>query len=201
MTLPLFAIFKRKYLFNTLTGCLWMAANFCVYYSIWAMFSTYLQKELGWTPPMVAIPVFWANILVFLASGFWGGVAERGATLAAIILPASIAIFVTPLYLWTTDPLWIIVGLSCRASSAATIRPEPGLSLGTLPDRGPGHGGGLRLPSGRDLGRPGGAVLTYFAVRCRWALRMPMMFGTIVLPAGRSSFAVSPRARRPRARC
>ena len=28
VSLPLFAIFKRKYLFNTLTGCLWMAANF-----------------------------------------------------------------------------------------------------------------------------------------------------------------------------
>src|SRR5690348_18447461 len=46
-SLPLFAIFKRKYLFNTLTGCLWMAANFCVYYAIWAMLGTYLQKELG----------------------------------------------------------------------------------------------------------------------------------------------------------
>ena len=39
-SLPLFAIFKRKYLFNTLTGCLWMAANFCVYYAIWAMLSS-----------------------------------------------------------------------------------------------------------------------------------------------------------------
>src|ERR1700704_5456753 len=36
VSLPLFSIFKPKYLFNTLTGCLWMAANFCVYYSIWA---------------------------------------------------------------------------------------------------------------------------------------------------------------------
>src|ERR1044072_6178508 len=44
VSLPLFAIFKRRYLFNTLTGCLWMAANFCVYYSIWAMLGTYLQK-------------------------------------------------------------------------------------------------------------------------------------------------------------
>jgi hypothetical protein len=52
--LPLFAIFKRQYLWNTLTGCLWMAANFCVYYSIWALVSTYLQKELAWTPAMVA---------------------------------------------------------------------------------------------------------------------------------------------------
>jgi hypothetical protein len=31
VTLPLFAIFKPKYLFNTLTGCVWMGANFGVY--------------------------------------------------------------------------------------------------------------------------------------------------------------------------
>src|SRR5262249_16010965 len=53
---PLFSIFKRGLLFNTLTGCLWMAAAFCVYYSIWALFSTYLQKEMNWTPLMVATP-------------------------------------------------------------------------------------------------------------------------------------------------
>ena len=72
VSLPLFAIFKRKYLFNTFTGCLWMAANFWVYYAIWAMLGTYLQKELGWTPAQVAVPVFWGNIVTFrglLASG------------------------------------------------------------------------------------------------------------------------------------
>ena len=84
VTLPLFAIFKRKYLFNTLTGCLWMAANFCVYYAIWAMLGTYLQKELGWTPAQVAVPVFWGNILTFLACSFWGAVSEtRRAALGA----------------------------------------------------------------------------------------------------------------------
>src|SRR5690242_9096164 len=66
VSLPLFAIFKRKYLFNTLTGCLWMAANFCVYYAIWAMLGTYLQKELHWTPAQVSVPVFWGNIITFL---------------------------------------------------------------------------------------------------------------------------------------
>jgi MFS transporter, SHS family, lactate transporter len=50
VTLPLFAIFKRKYLYNTLTGCAWMASAFCVYYSINALFPTYLQRELHWAP-------------------------------------------------------------------------------------------------------------------------------------------------------
>ena len=39
-----------------------MGANFCVYYAIWAMLGTYLQKELHWTPAQVAVPVFWGNI-------------------------------------------------------------------------------------------------------------------------------------------
>ena len=43
---PLLSIFKRGLLFNTLTACFWIASTFCVYYSIWALFSAYLQKEL-----------------------------------------------------------------------------------------------------------------------------------------------------------
>src|SRR5437762_4196161 len=47
---PLISIFKRGLIWNTINGCLWMASAFCVYYSIWALFSTYLQKDLNWTP-------------------------------------------------------------------------------------------------------------------------------------------------------
>ena len=92
VTLPLFAIFKRKYLWNTFTGCLWMAANFWVYYAIWAMLGTYLQKELGWTPAQVAVPVFWGNILTFLACSFWGGMSERIGRRWALMLPCAISI-------------------------------------------------------------------------------------------------------------
>src|SRR5215216_4902019 len=104
VTLPLFAIFKRKYLFNTLTAGLWMAANFCVYYAVWAMLGTYLTKELGWTPAEVAQPVFWANILTFIASSFWGAVSEKVGRRWALMIPTFISIFIAPLYLSTTDP-------------------------------------------------------------------------------------------------
>ena len=86
---PLFSIFKRGLLFNTLTGCLWMGSAFCVYYSIWALFSTYLQKELNWTPLMVATPLFWANIVVFAGSGLWGLMADKWGRRPAIIVPAT----------------------------------------------------------------------------------------------------------------
>src|SRR5262245_45901961 len=104
---------------NTLTACVWMSAAFCVYYSIWALFSTYLQKELSWTPQMVATPLFWANIVVFLGNSLWGIVADSWGRRWANTVPSIIAIFITPLYLWNTVPLWIIAGFMFRASSVA----------------------------------------------------------------------------------
>ena len=107
---------------------------------------------------MVATPLFWANIVVFAGSGLWGGVADKWGRRPAIIVPCIIAIFVTPLYLWTQDPTWIIAGLHPAGRvRRLDLRPEPELSLRALPDRGARHGVGLRLSSGRDLGRPGGA--------------------------------------------
>ena len=50
---PLFAIFKRQFLGNTLTACWWMASCLVTYYSIWALFATHLQKDLGLGPLMV----------------------------------------------------------------------------------------------------------------------------------------------------
>src|SRR5437870_1804751 len=78
-----------------------MASAFCVYYSIWALFATYLQRELQWTPGMVAVPLFWANIVVFGGNAIWGLVADRWGRKPGIYIPAIIGIFVTPLYLYT----------------------------------------------------------------------------------------------------
>src|ERR1044071_5782223 len=99
VTLPLFTIFKRKYLFNTLTGCAWMASAFCVYYSIWALFPTYLQRELHWSPKDVFVPVFFANLVVFGGNALWGYVSDKWGRRPGIYIPAIIGIFITPLYL------------------------------------------------------------------------------------------------------
>ena len=49
-----------------------MASGFVIYYSIWALFATHLQKDLGLSPAMIATPIAIANLVAFLASGFWG---------------------------------------------------------------------------------------------------------------------------------
>src|SRR5258708_39926370 len=60
---PLISIFKRGVLGNTLTACWWMASAFVVYYSIWALFATHLQKDLGLNPAQVAAPLAFANFV------------------------------------------------------------------------------------------------------------------------------------------
>ena len=65
---PLFSIFKPGVLGNTLTACWWMASGFVTYYSVNALFATHLQKDLHLSPGLVATPVGFANLGVFLAS-------------------------------------------------------------------------------------------------------------------------------------
>src|SRR3954447_22561385 len=65
MRIPLFAIFKRQLIGNTLTACWWMASCMVTYYSIWGLFATHLQKDLGLSPGLIATPVAIANLIGF----------------------------------------------------------------------------------------------------------------------------------------
>jgi MFS transporter, SHS family, lactate transporter len=96
---PLLQIFRLRMLPNTLTACLWMASGFVTYYTVFGLFATHLQKDLGFGPGTVALPIALANVATFLASCFWGFVADRLGRRWAMIIPAVIGIFVTPFYL------------------------------------------------------------------------------------------------------
>src|SRR5260370_33689077 len=54
---PLLQIFKRGLIGNTLTACWWMTSAFVIYYSIWSLFRTHLQKPLNFCPTQAAIPI------------------------------------------------------------------------------------------------------------------------------------------------
>jgi MFS transporter, SHS family, lactate transporter len=178
---PLFSIFKREYLFNTLTACLWMGAAFCVYYSIWALFSAYLQKELNWTPGMVATPLFWANIVVFAGSALWGGVADKWGRRPAIIVPCIIAIFITPLYLWTTDPLWIVFGFILQGVFGGSIYGQnPSYLSERFPTEVRATASGFVYHQGAIWGGLVAPVLSYFAIEQGMGFALPMMVSTIV---------------------
>jgi MFS transporter, SHS family, lactate transporter len=100
---PLLDIFRRRVLANTLTACLWMASGFIIYYSVYGMFATHLQKDLHFAAAAVAMPIALANLVAFLASGFWGVIADVFGRRWAMIIPAAIGLFITPLYLFTTS--------------------------------------------------------------------------------------------------
>src|SRR4029078_5119628 len=97
---PLLDIFRLRMLPNTLMACLWMASGFVIYYSVYGMFATHLQKDLHLSAGMVAMPIAMANLIAFLASGFWGYVADVLGRRWAMITPAAIGAVVTPFYLF-----------------------------------------------------------------------------------------------------
>jgi len=178
---PLLMIFKRKYLYNTLTGCAWMASAFCVYYSIWALFATYLQKELQWTPGQVAVPLFWANIIVFGGNAVWGLVADRWGRKPGIFIPAIIGIFVTPLYLYTKDPLWIVAGFIVQGFFAGAIYGQnPSYLCERFPTEVRATASGFVYHQGAIFGAFIAPVLTYFAIEMKMGFAMPMMISTTI---------------------
>src|SRR6478609_6536754 len=89
---PLIKIFQRGMLSNTLLACWWMASNFVLYYSIWALFATHLQQDLKLTTMGTAVPFMIANILSFLGMSWWGWLADIIGRRWAMIIPAAIAI-------------------------------------------------------------------------------------------------------------
>ena len=124
MRVPLFAIFKRQLIGNTLTACWWMASCMVTYYSIWGLFAMHLQKDLGLSPGLIATPVAIANLIGFLAMGFWGWIGDMLGRRWSMILPAAIGLFVTPIYLLSADPFWIIGGFLLQGLFAGAMYSE-----------------------------------------------------------------------------
>ncbi|HSI01870.1 MAG TPA: MFS transporter [Reyranella sp.] len=179
--LPLFAIFKRKYLWNTLTGCAWMASAFCVYYSIWALFPTYLQRELHWAPKDVFVPVFFANLIVFGGNAVWGLVSDKWGRRPGIYIPAIIGIFVTPLYLFTTDPVWVVAGFILQGFFAGSIYGQnPSYLCERFPTEVRATASGFVYHQGAIFGGFIAPVLSYFANEMHMGYALPMMLSTMI---------------------
>jgi SHS family lactate transporter-like MFS transporter len=175
-----FSIFLPGLFWNTLTACVWMSAAFCVYYSIWALFSTYLQKELSWTPQMVATPLFWANIVVFLGNSLWGIFADKWGRRWAIIVPSVIAIFITPLYLWNSVPLWITAGFIVQGVFGGSIYGQnPSYLSERYPTEVRGAASGFVYHQGAIFGGLIAPALTYLAVDQKMGFAQPMMYSTM----------------------
>jgi SHS family lactate transporter-like MFS transporter len=115
---PLLSIFKPRVLGNTLSACIWMAGGFIAYYAVNSLFATHLQKDLNLSPALVATPIFFANLGVFLATCAWGWWSDRFGRRWAIIIPALLAFPLAPMYLLSTNFLWVALGFIAQGVCA-----------------------------------------------------------------------------------
>jgi MFS transporter, SHS family, lactate transporter len=176
---PLLDIFRLRILGNTLTACLWMASGFVVYYSVYGMFATHLQKDLHLTAAEVAMPIAIANLVAFLASGFWGFVADVLGRRWAMIIPAAIGIFITPLYLFTDSyPLlagaFIVQGLFL----GAIYGQNPSYLSERFPTEVRATASGFCYHQGAIWAGFTGPILAYFAIGQPLGFAVPMLIST-----------------------
>src|SRR4051794_15720856 len=121
MRAPLLAIFRRGLIWNTLNACWWMASGFIVYYSIFGLFATYLTKDLHLSPAMVGLPLILTNAMTFVASFFWGWVADIIGRRWAMIIPGLLGLLIAPIYLITTDYLLITLAFTLQGAFAGAM--------------------------------------------------------------------------------
>ena len=162
---PLFKIFKRGMLGNTLLACWWMASNFVLYYSIWSLFATHLQSDLKLTRDGHGGAVHARQHAGFLGMCFWGWMADSIGRRWAMIIPAAIAIPIAPLYLFTASAFWITVGFGLQgAFGGALFSQLPAYLSERFPTEVRATASAFCYHQGAILGGLVAPVLAFFAV-------------------------------------
>ena len=179
--LPLLEIFRPQHLRNTLTAC-WFVASFqSTYYCVWGLFSSYLQETLRWTAAMVAVPLFWGNVIIVIACGFWGMAADRIGRRAAVIVPGSIGILIAPVYLLSTDPAWILAGFLVQNAFGAVVGAQ---AVSYLAERFPTEiratAAGFAYHAGTMFSGLVLPVLSFLATGEHLGFAIPILVGTIL---------------------
>jgi MFS transporter, SHS family, lactate transporter len=195
---PLFSIFKRGLLGNTLTACWMMASAFVVGYSIGGLFPTYLQRDLHLTPGHVALPVLLQSLMFFLSGSAWGWFADRVGRRWAIILPAILTIPVAPLYLLTTNYTMIVIFFTLQgAFGAGGMHAQyPAYLSERFPTEVRATAGGFVYHQGAIFGGLVGPILAYLATDWQLGFAIPMLIGTTVACVSLVlAMAISPETR------
>jgi len=175
------AIFRPPYLWNTFTASVWMTGQFLVYYSMIAMFASWLQKDLKLSPADVALPNVLHNAVAFFAMGLWGFVADHIGRRLAIMIPAIIGCFIAPLYLNTTDLTWITVGFAMQGAFAGAIYAlQPAYLTERFPTEVRGTASAFCYHFGAIFGGLVPPTITYLAVDRGMGFPQPMLYATII---------------------
>ena len=164
---------------NTITACIWLASGFVVYYSVYGMFATHLQKDLHLTAAETATPIALANLVGFFASGFWGWVADRAGRRWAMIIPAAIGLFITPAYLFTSSYQLIVTAFVVQGAFLGAIYGQnPSYLSERFPTEVRATASGFCYHQGAIWAGFTGPILAYLAEGQPLGFAVPMMIAT-----------------------
>ena len=176
---PLFDIFRLRIIGNTITACIWMASSFVIYYSVYGMFATHLQKDLHLGAAAVALPIAMSNLVSFLSNGAWGYVADVLGRRWAMIIPAAIGIAITPFYLLAESyPMVTGAFIVQGAFLGAIYGQNPSYLSERFPTEVRATAAGFSYHQGAIFGGLTAPVLTYFAVSQPTGFTIPMLIST-----------------------
>jgi len=179
---PLFCIFRRGMIGNTLTACWWMASGFVTYYSVTVLFATHLQVDLHLSPAAIGEVGVAANLVTFLSSIAWGWVADKYGRRASMIIPALIAIPLAPMYLLTNDFSLIWWGFVLQgAAGSGGMQGQMATYLNErFPTEVRATASGFCYHQGAIWGGLVAPIVAYFATAWGLGYAIPMMIGTMV---------------------
>jgi len=181
---PLLSIFKREMLTNTLLACWWMASNFVLYYSLTALFATHLQKDLGMSPALLAVPILLFNLVGFVAMSFWGWWGDRFGRRWAMIIPAALAVPIAPIYLLSSDFTLITIGYVLQGAFGGALYSQlPSYLSERFPTEIRATAAGFCYHQGAIWGGFVPVVLAFCAEHFGVGLVLPMLVGTVVAAA------------------
>jgi SHS family lactate transporter-like MFS transporter len=187
---PLFAIFKRGVLGNTLGACWFMASGFICWYSINSLFAAHLDRDLHMSPALLATPIALANLLAFISATFWGYLSDRIGRRWAMISPALLAIPLAPIYLFT-DNFWIMVVAFVAQGFAGTggmFGQVPSYLNERFPTEVRATATAFCFHQGAIFGGLVAPTLTFLAATWGTSLAVPMFVGTVL---GAGSFIIA----------
>jgi MFS transporter, SHS family, lactate transporter len=180
--LPLVSIFKRGMIGNTLLACWWMAGGLVTYYSINAMFATHLQKDLGLSPALIATPIIFANLVVFLSSGAWGFAGDRIGRRWAMIIPGLLGIPVAFWYMLSDNFAVIVIGFVLQGAllGGGAGSQVPSYMTERFPTEVRATASAFCYHLGTIFGGIVPPLITYFAVDHNMGFSIPMLVGCVV---------------------
>ena len=177
---PLFEIFRPRVLWNTITACLWMASGFVIYYTVFGLFAVHLERDLHYSPGLVALPLALTNVATFLASGLWGWISDRIGRRWGMIIPALIGVLITPLYLFPSSYLMLVVAFTLQGFFLGAIYGQnPSYLSERFPTEVRATAAGFCYHQGAIWAGFAGPLLTAWAATQSSGFVMPMLYTTL----------------------